>query len=76
MLACGTGGQFLELVPIVYDFITAGPSFFEIVEDGHPWVIMTLSFLVLLDDILFQAAVSFALLFSHWSRHCIVEFEL
>lgn len=59
MFASGTGGQFLELVPIIDNFIAAGPSFFEIVEDGLSWVVAASAFCVLLFVIVFETAVAF-----------------
>lgn len=60
MFASGAGGQFLELIPIVDDFVAAGPSLFEIVEDGLSGVVVAGCFGILLFVVVFEAAVAFA----------------
>ena len=69
MLAGGTGGQFLELVPIVDDFIAAGPPLLEVVKDGFSGVVVACSFLVLFVIVVFEASVALApllTLFAHY----------
>jgi preprotein translocase subunit SecF len=69
VLAGGAGGQFLEVVPIVDDFVAAGPAFFEVVEDGLSGVVVASPFLVLLVLVVFETAVALApllALFTHY----------
>ena len=69
MLAGGTGGQFLELVPIVDDFVAAGPPLLEVVKDGFSGMVVACSFLVLLVLVVFEAAMTLApllALFTHY----------
>ena len=38
--ANSAGGEFLELVPVIDDFIAAGPSFLKVMENGLSWMKM------------------------------------
>lgn len=65
----GAGGQFLELIPIIDDFVAASPALFEVVEDGFSGVVVTGAFRVLLLIVILQASVplaTFLALFAHY----------
>lgn len=52
--------NFLELVPVVHDFVATGPALFGIVEDGLTSVVVTGSVGVLLLFVVLETARVFA----------------
>jgi len=60
VFASGASRQFLELIPIIDNFVAAGPSFFQIMEDGLSRVVVTGSFSILLFIVVFEAAMALA----------------
>ena len=52
--------QFLELIPIVNNFITASPAFLEVVENGLPRMEIAGLVAVLVLVVVFEAAMAFA----------------
>lgn len=55
----GTGFYFLEIIPIIYNLITASPSFFQIMEYRFTGMEITSLFIVFRFQIFFPAPTSF-----------------
>lgn len=60
MLGSGAGGQFLEFIPIIDDFVATGPAFLEVVEDRLAGMVVAGAFLVLFLLVILQATVALA----------------
>lgn len=56
--------EFLKFVPIIDNFITASPTFLEVMEDRLSWVKVARALHVFLILVIFEAPVPFASLFA------------
>lgn len=68
----GASGKFLELIPIVYDFVAACPAFLEVVENGFSGVVVASSLYVFIIFVVFETSVPFASLFSLIAHYIII----